>query len=118
MRPSADAEVTETEVFGLADVPQLSADHQRKVSHQLGLPDVDLRRKSQEHKGTSDIPTMFQGRKLSKQILLVYQAHRLSAIAERRQSHDKCSFVAHDEHRSIDLQARSTRMRTRASMSR
>ena len=110
MRPSADAEVTEAEVFGLADVPHLSADHQRKVSHQLGLPDGEQRRKSQERKGSSDIPTMFQGRKLSEQIQLVYQAHRLSAISQSRQSRDEGAAYASDEHCSIDLQVSSTRM--------
>ena len=82
MRPSAtDAEVSEAAVLSLADVPRLSVEHQRKVSDQLGLPDGDQRRKSQERKGSSDIPTMFQGRKLSGQIKLVYQAHHLYRLS-------------------------------------
>ena len=113
MRPSAtDAEVSEAAVLSLADVPRLSADHQRKVSLQLGLPDGDQRRKSQERKGSSDIPTMFQGRKLSEQIQLVYQAHRLSAISKSRQSRDEGAFYASDKHRSTELQMSPTRMRT------
>ena len=67
---------------------------------------------SQKRKGSSDIPTMFQGCKLSEQIQLVYQAHGLSAIAESRQSRDEGAAHALDVHRLIDLQARSTLMRT------
>ena len=119
LRASAsDTAIPKVEIFALADVPRLSVDHQRKISHQLGLPDADRRRMSQERKGSSDIPTMFQGRKLSEQIQLVYQAHRLSAVSQSRQSRDEGAVYASDERGSIDLQVSSTLMRTWANMSR